>query len=136
MQSKIARPVKYNVTSIGDKVQRRGIVPANNKNNKDISIFSVTQHQLSIIVKHKHKKKALLRNGKIHILKHPLLPYNGSKNKNYQNVFKDFVCRLRSYGMLFHDICWPVISRSPRAVATGSHHEKPILPKIMRPKKL
>ena len=40
-------------------------------------MFFVTQHQLSIIVKHK-QKKALLRNGKIHIQKHPLLRYNGS----------------------------------------------------------
>ena len=77
MQSKIPRPLKYKVTSIGDKIQRRGIDPTNNKNNKDISIFFVTQHQLSIIVKHK-QKKALLRNGKIHIQKHPLHRYNGS----------------------------------------------------------
>ena len=68
MQSKIPRPLKYKVTSIGDKIQRRGIAPTNNKNNKDISIFFVTQHQLSIIVKHK-QKKALLRNGKIHVQK-------------------------------------------------------------------
>ena len=68
---------KYKVTSIGDKIQRKRIAPTNNKNNKDISIFFVTQHQLSIIVKHK-QKKALLRNGKIHIQKHPLLHYNGS----------------------------------------------------------
>ena len=27
-----------------------------------------------------------------------------------------------------------IASSSPRAVATGSHHEKPILPKIMRQK--
>ena len=27
-------------------------------------------------------------------------------------------------------------SSSPRAVATGSHHEKPILPKIIKPKSL
>ena len=77
IQSKIPRPLKYKVTSIGDKIQRREIAPTNNKNNKDISIFFVTQHQLSIIVKHK-QKKALLRNGKIHIQKHPLLHYNGS----------------------------------------------------------
>ena len=83
MQSKIPRPLKYKVTSIEDKIQRRGIAPINNrtnnknKNNKDISIFFVTQHQLSIIVKHK-QKKALLRNGKIHVQKHPLLHYNGS----------------------------------------------------------
>ena len=67
MQSKIPRPLKYKVTSIGDKIQRRGIAPTNNKNNKDISIFFVTQHQLSTIVKHE-QKKALLRNGKIHII--------------------------------------------------------------------
>ena len=77
MQLKIPRPLKYKVTSIGDKIQRKGIAPTNNKNNKDISIFFVTQHQLSIIVKHK-QKKALLRNGTIHIQKHPLLHYNGS----------------------------------------------------------
>ena len=46
------RQLKYKVTSIGDKIQRRGIAPTNNKNNKDISIFFVTQHQLTIIVKH------------------------------------------------------------------------------------
>ena len=28
--------------------------------------------------------------------------------KNYQNVYKGFIRRLRSYGLLFHDICWPV----------------------------
>ena len=77
MQSKIARPLKYKVTSIGDKIQRKGIAPTNNKNNKDISIFFLTQHQLSIIVKHKQKKD-LLRNGEIYIQKHPLLLYNGS----------------------------------------------------------
>ena len=71
MQSKIPRPLKYKVTSIGDKIQRRGTAPTNNKNNKD-TIFFVTQRQLSIIVKHK-QKKALLRNGKIHTQKHPLL---------------------------------------------------------------
>ena len=76
MQSKIPRPLKYKVTSIGDKIQRKGIAPTNNKNNKDISTFFVTQHQLSI---RKHKqKKALLRNGKIYIQKHPLLLYNES----------------------------------------------------------
>ena len=64
MSSKIPRPFKYQVTSIGDKFQRRETAPTNNKNNKDISIFFVTQHQLSIIVKNK-QKKALLRNGKI-----------------------------------------------------------------------
>ena len=75
MQSKIPRPLKYKVTSIGDKIQRKGIAPTNSKNNKDISTFFVTQHQLSI---RKHKqKKALLRNGKIYIQKHPLLLYNG-----------------------------------------------------------
>ena len=77
MQSKIPRLLKYKVMSIGGKIQRRGTAPTNNKNNKDISIFFVTQHQLSIIAKHK-QKKALLRNGKIHIQKHPLLHYNGS----------------------------------------------------------
>ena len=77
MQSKIPRPSKYKVTAIGDNIQRRGTAPTNNENNKDISKFFVTQHQLSIIVKHK-QKKALLRNGKIHIQKHPLLRYNGS----------------------------------------------------------
>ena len=56
MQSKIARPLTFKVTSIGDKIQRKGIAPTN-KNNKDISIFFVTQHQLSIIVKHKQKKR-------------------------------------------------------------------------------
>ena len=56
MQLKIPRPLKYKVTSIGNKIQRRGIAPINNKNNKDISIFFVTQHQLSIIVKHEQKK--------------------------------------------------------------------------------
>ena len=35
------------------------------------------------------------------------------------------------YSMTFADL---YISSSPRAVATGSHHEKPILPKIMRQK--
>ena len=69
--------VKVQSASIGDKIQRREIAPTNNKKNKDISIFFVTQHQLSIIAKHK-RKKALLRNGKIHIQKHPLLYYNGS----------------------------------------------------------
>ena len=48
MQSKIARPLKYKVTSIGDKIQRKGIAPTNNKNNKDITIFFVTKDQLSI----------------------------------------------------------------------------------------
>ena len=68
--------VKVQVTSIGDKIPRKGIAPTNNQNNKDISIFFVTQHQLfSIIVKHK-QKKALLRNGEIYIQKHPLLLYN------------------------------------------------------------
>ena len=33
------------------------------------------------------------------------------------------------YSMTFAGL---YISSSPRAVATGSHHEKPILPKIMR----
>ena len=76
MQSKIARPLKFKVTSIGDKIQRKEIAPTNNKNNKNISTFFVTQHQLSI---RKHKqKKALLRNGTIHIQKYPLLHYNGS----------------------------------------------------------
>ena len=56
MQSKIPRLLKYKVMSIGGKIQRRGTAPTNNKNNKDISIFFVTQHQLSIIVKHKQKK--------------------------------------------------------------------------------
>ena len=56
MQSKIARPLKFKVTSIGDKIQRKEIAPTNNKNNKNISTFFVTQHQLSIIVKHKKKK--------------------------------------------------------------------------------
>ena len=87
MQSKIPRPLKNKVASIGDKIQRRGIAPTNNKNNKDISIFLVTQHQLTVIFKHK-QKKALLRNGKIQ--KHPLLRYNGSL-KNYQNVFTGFI---------------------------------------------
>ena len=50
------RALQCKVTSIGDKIQRRGIAPTNNKNNKHISIFFVTQHQLSIIVKHKQKK--------------------------------------------------------------------------------
>ena len=77
MQSKIPRLLKYKVTSIEDKIQRRGTAPTSNENNKDISIFFVTQHQLSIIVKHK-QKKALLRNGKIHVQKHPLLRDNGS----------------------------------------------------------
>ena len=40
----------------------------------------------------------------------------------------------RSCGMLFHDIAGLYISSSPRAVATGSHHEKPILPKIVKQK--
>ena len=31
-----------------DKIQRKEIAPTNNKNNKDITIFFVTQHQLSI----------------------------------------------------------------------------------------
>ena len=35
------------------------------------------------------------------------------------------------YSMTFAGL---YISSSPRAVATGSHHEKPILPKIMRQK--
>ena len=35
------------------------------------------------------------------------------------------------YSMTFADL---YISSSPRAVATGSHHEKPISPKIMRQK--
>ena len=48
MQSKIPRPSKYKVASIGDKIQRKEIAPINNKNNKDITIFFVTQHQLSI----------------------------------------------------------------------------------------
>ena len=55
--------VKVHSASIGDKIPRREIAPTNNKNNKDISIFFVTQHQLSIVVKHK-QKKALLRNAK------------------------------------------------------------------------
>ena len=80
--------------------------------SKDISIFFVIQHQLSIIIKHK-QKKALLRNGKIDIQKHPLLRYNGSY-KNYQNVLKGFIRRLRSYGVLFHDICWPVYFKFTR----------------------
>ena len=61
--------------SIGDKIQRRRTAPTNNENN--ISIFFIVQHELSIIVKHK-QKKALLRNGKIYVQKHPLLRYNGS----------------------------------------------------------
>ena len=77
MWSKIPRPLKCKVTSIGDEIQRREIAQTNNKNNKDISIFFVTQHQLSIIVKHK-QEKALLRNGKIRLQKHPLLHYNAS----------------------------------------------------------
>ena len=56
MQSKIPRSLKYKVTSIGDKIQRKGIAPPSNKNNKDISIFLVAQQQLTIIVKHKQKK--------------------------------------------------------------------------------
>ena len=48
MQSKIPRPSKFKVASIGDKIQRKEIAPINNKNNKDITIFFVTQHQLSI----------------------------------------------------------------------------------------
>ena len=76
MQSKIPRLLKYKVTSIVDKIQRKGIAPINSENNKDISIFFVTQHQLSIIVKH-NQKKALLRNGTIHIQKHPLPHCNG-----------------------------------------------------------
>ena len=42
MQSKIPRPLKYKVAPIGDKIQRRGIAQTNNKNNKDIYIFSNT----------------------------------------------------------------------------------------------
>jgi len=76
MQWKIPRPLKYKVTSIRDKIQRKGIAPTNNKNNKDIYIFA-TQLQLSIRQTYK-QKKALLRNGKIYIQKHPLLLYNES----------------------------------------------------------
>ena len=50
--------------------------------------------------------------------------------KNYQNVYKGFMRRLRSYGLLFHDICWPVYFK----FASRGCHEKPILPKIMRKK--
>ena len=35
---------------------------------------------------------------------------------------------------VLHAFAGLYISSSPRAVATGSHHEKPILPKIMRQK--
>ena len=102
MQSKIPRPLKYKVTSIGDKIQRKGIAPTNNKNNKDISTFFVTQHQQI-----KHSSNINRKNGKIHVQKRPLLLYNGSY-KNYQTVFKGFIRRLRSYRMLFHDIFWHV----------------------------
>ena len=53
IQSKIPRPSKYKVTSIGDKIPRKGI--AQIKTIKITETFFVTQHQLSIIVKHKHK---------------------------------------------------------------------------------
>ena len=46
MQSKTPR--EYKVMSIGDKIQRKRIAPTNNKNNKDISAFFATEHQLSI----------------------------------------------------------------------------------------
>ena len=55
MWSKIPRPLKCKVTSIGDKIQRRGTAPTNNKKNKDIAIFFATEHQLSIIVKQTEK---------------------------------------------------------------------------------
>ena len=77
MQSKIPRPLKYKVTSIGDKIQRKGIAPTNNKNNKDISTFFVTQHQLSVR-QTKTEKSFIKKYGKIYIQKHPLLLYNGS----------------------------------------------------------
>ena len=68
------------------------------------------------------------------LIKHPLLRYNRSQ-KNYQNGFKGFIGRLRSYGMPFHNICWSVVglyisSSSQRTFATGSHNEKQILPKM------
>ena len=42
--------------SLGEKNSKEGNSSSkNNKNNKDISIFFVTQHQLNVIVKHKQK---------------------------------------------------------------------------------
>ena len=77
MQSKIPRPLKYKVTSIGDKIQRKGIAPTNNKNNKDISTFFVTQHQLS--VRQTKTEKSFIKKY-IYVQKqlHPLHLYNGS----------------------------------------------------------
>ena len=60
MQSKIPRPLKYKVTSIADKIQRKGTAPTNNKITRT-SIFFVTQHQLSVIVKHKQKKAEMAK---------------------------------------------------------------------------
>ena len=94
MQSKIPRPLKYKAASIGDKIQRRQTAPTNNKNNKDISIFFVTQHQLSIIVKHKHIQNTYTKK-----------PTSSLQwiLKELSKCVKGFSRQLRSYCMLFHD---------------------------------
>ena len=94
MQSKIPRPLKYKATSIGDKIQRRQTAPTNNKNNKDISTFFVTQHQLSIIVKHKHIQNTYTKT-----------PTSSLQwiLKELSKCLKGFSRQLRSYCMLFHD---------------------------------
>ena len=102
MQSKIPRPLKYKATSIGDKIQRRQTAPTNNKNNKDISIFFVTQHQLSIIVKHKHIQNT----------------YTKKPTSSLQWILKELSKCLKGfsrqlgltacYSMTSYAICWPV----------------------------
>ena len=118
---------------MGDKIQRRGIAPINNKNNKDISIIFVTQHQLSIIVKH-NQKKSFIKKWHNTFTKKPTSSLQWILKQLSKCLLKGFIRRLRSYGMLFHAGLY--ISSSPRAVATGRHTEKPNLPKIIRQKAL
>ena len=103
-------PPGYKVTSIGDKFQRRETAATNNKNNKDISIFFVTQHQLSIIVKHKQKKSFIKKWRNIYTKTPPssLQWILKELSKCLKRFYTPVDMRLRSYSMLFHDICWPV----------------------------
>ena len=116
MQAKIPRPLKYKVTSIGNQIQRRRTASTNNKNNKDVFTFFLTQHPLSIIVRHK-QKKALLRNGKIHVQKTHFFTTMDPKRTikiSWKVLYAGWgptACYCMTFAGLY-------ISSSPRAVAT------------------